>query len=86
MLRLSVLLLLLANAAFFAWSQGLLASAGLAPVSPSEPQRIEQQLRPNDIRIIGAEAARSSDTAPLFAATQGEWRLVARFPAALPPT
>ena len=86
MLRLAVLLLLLANAFFFAWSQGLLHSVGLGPASPAEPQRIEQQLRPNDIRIIGAEAARSNDTAPLFPAMQGQWRLVARFRAALPPT
>jgi hypothetical protein len=54
MLRLAVLFLLIANAAFFAWSRGLLLPLGLGPASPSEPHRIEQQLRPNDIRIGAA--------------------------------
>jgi hypothetical protein len=35
MLRLFVLLLLLANAAFFAWSQGLLMAWGIGPPQQS---------------------------------------------------
>lgn len=62
MLRFAVLLLLLANAAFFAWSRGLLLPLGMGPASPSEPHRIEQQLRPNDIRI---GATRTSPAANL---------------------
>lgn len=58
MLRLLVLLLLFANAAYFAWSQGLLATWGLAPVQQSEPQRLAQQVRPQSIRILPSEEAR----------------------------
>jgi hypothetical protein len=55
MLRLIVLLLLLGNAAYFAWAKGLLAPWGLAPVQQSEPQRLAQQIRPQAIRILGRE-------------------------------
>ncbi len=59
MLRLTVLLLLLANAAYLAWSQGLLAPWGIAPVQQSEPQRIRQQIEPQALRILdSAEAGR----------------------------
>ena len=56
MLRLLVLLLLLANAAFFAWAKGSLAAFGLAPVAQSEPQRLEQQIRPEALRLHIPEA------------------------------
>ena len=52
MLRLSVLLLLLANAAYFAWSHDLLSSWGLGVASQSEPQRLKQQIQPERIRIL----------------------------------
>ncbi|HXE51152.1 MAG TPA: hypothetical protein VN663_22435 [Ramlibacter sp.] len=57
MLRLTVLLLLLANAAYFAWSQGLLAPWGIAPAQQSEPQRLEHQIKPQAVRILGSEEA-----------------------------
>ncbi|HXD42691.1 MAG TPA: hypothetical protein VN649_19145 [Ramlibacter sp.] len=57
MLRLTVLLLVLANAAYFAWSQGLLAPWGIAPAQQSEPQRLEHQIRPQAVRILGGEEA-----------------------------
>lgn len=57
MLRLTVLLLLLANAAYLAWSQGLLAPWGIAPVQQSEPQRIRQQIEPQALRILDSEEA-----------------------------
>ena len=38
MLRLAVIVLLLANAGYYAWSHGWLRSWGLAPVEQSEPQ------------------------------------------------
>lgn len=52
MLRLTVLALLLANAAYFAWSQRLLAPWGFAPARQSEPQRLGQQIRPQAITIL----------------------------------
>jgi len=52
MLRLLVLTLLLANAAFFAWSHGLLLAWGVGPTQQSEPQRLQQQLRPDAVRVL----------------------------------
>ena len=63
MLRLLVLLLLLANAAYYAWSQNLLVPMGLAPEQQSEPQRLAQQIRPEAIRIVPGEEARSIEVA-----------------------
>jgi hypothetical protein len=58
MLRLTVLLLVLANAAYFVWSQGVLAPWGLAPAQQSEPQRMQQQIKPQLVRVLGGEEAR----------------------------
>jgi hypothetical protein len=68
MLRLLVLLLVLANAGYFAWSQGLLRDWGLAPSTTSEPQRLQQQIKPGAVRILPASEARRS-AAPSVAAT-----------------
>lgn len=54
MLRLAVIALLLANAGYYAWSQGWLRSWGLAPVEQSEPHRLAQQIRPETLRILPA--------------------------------
>lgn len=70
MLRLLVLILLLANGLFFAWSQGLLRAYGFAPVAVSEPQRVEQQIKPEAIQLLNAneikrvEAQVQADLAP----------------------
>ena len=61
MLRLAVLLLLLANAAYYAWSQGWLASAGLEPVRQTEPQRLRQQINPDALRIVAADDPKAID-------------------------
>lgn len=58
MLRVLILLLLLANAAYFSWSQGLLAAWGIAPTQQSEPQRIAQQIRPEAVRVLPGDEAR----------------------------
>lgn len=52
MLRLLVLLLLLANGAYFAWSHDLLRAAGMGPVQESEPQRVAQQIKPQELQIL----------------------------------
>ncbi len=58
MLRLFVLVLLLANAGFYAWSQGLLLAWGLGPSQQSEPQRLQQQVRPETVQVIPADELR----------------------------
>lgn len=62
MLRLLVLVLLLANASYFAWSQGLLAPWGAAPLAQSEPRRLAQQLKPQAVRVMAADEARRIET------------------------
>lgn len=62
MLRLLVLLLLLANAAFFAWSSGLLLAWGYGPTQQSEPQRVQQQVRPEAVRLLSAGELRQVET------------------------
>jgi hypothetical protein len=68
MLRLTVLLLVLGNAAYFAWSQRLLAPWGVAPVQQSEPQRLKQQIRPETLRVLAAEEARRLESTGLTSA------------------
>jgi hypothetical protein len=74
MLRLIVLLLVLANAGYFAWSQGLLAPWGIAPAQQAEPQRLAQQIKPQALRIVVGEPAGRTDasgaTAPVFKAPE----------------
>ena len=62
MLRLIVLLLLLANGGYFAWSQGLLLAWGVGPTQQSEPQRVAQQIRPETVRVVPAHELRSIET------------------------
>lgn len=59
MLRLLVLLSLLANGAYFAWSHDLLSSWGLAVPPQSEPQRLTQQIEPERIRVLGKDTAKT---------------------------
>lgn len=65
MLRLLVLLLVLLNATYYAWSQGMLRAYGWAPAEQSEPQRLSQQIRPEAITILSAEEARRLEQAAL---------------------
>lgn len=63
MLRLVVLLLVLVNGTYFAWSHGLLRPYGWAPAEQSEPQRLKQQIRPEAIRVLGTEETRRVEVA-----------------------
>lgn len=56
MLRWVVALLLLANAGYFAWTQGYLAPLGLAlrEEREREPQRLQAQIKPETIRLLNA--------------------------------
>lgn len=64
MLRSLVLILLLVNAAFFAWTQGWLNDVvGIRPDGQREPQRLSQQKAASQLTVIApgaAEAARSA--------------------------
>jgi hypothetical protein len=68
MLRALVLILLAANVAFFAWSQGWLAMVGLAPANERDPDRLGQQVQPETVRVLSPAAA----SAALAAATRAQ--------------
>ncbi len=55
MLRLLVLILILANAGYYAFSQGLLAAYGFSPSAQTEPQRVAQQINPEALRIVSPQ-------------------------------
>jgi hypothetical protein len=70
MLRLLVLVLLLANGIYFAWSQRYLEMYGLAPHTSNEPQRVAQQIKPEAVQLLSpddlkkAEALAQAEQAP----------------------
>ena len=64
MLRLAVIVLLLANAGYFAWSQGHLRPWGWAPQEQAEPQRMNQQIRPETLQILKVNPSKTSSAAP----------------------
>lgn len=53
MLRLIVAVLLIANLGYFAWTRGGLAVFGTEPArfSETEPQRLQQQVRPEMLQV-----------------------------------
>jgi hypothetical protein len=63
MLRLIILLLLLANGGFYAWSQGLLLPWGVGPTQQAEPQRLQQQVHPDSVRVLRADELRRVEAA-----------------------
>jgi hypothetical protein len=69
MLRLLVVLLLLANGAYFAWSRGHLAVLGLAPTPQTEPARLRMQIKPELVRVLRPADARPQELAALGPAT-----------------
>lgn len=64
MLRLAVIALLLANAGYYAWSHGLLKDLGFAPEEQSEPQRMDQQIRPETLQILRVNSTRTPASSP----------------------
>jgi hypothetical protein len=63
MLRLIVLLLLLANGGYFAWSQGYLLPWGVGPLQQAEPQRLAQQIKPESLRVLKADELKRAEAA-----------------------
>lgn len=51
MLRRLVLLLLVLNLGVWAWSQGMLQDLGLGPDDEREPERLERQIQPEQLRV-----------------------------------
>lgn len=84
MLRALVLLLLLANAGFWAWRQGWLeplhGAIGARPEGEREPERLTMQVDPDRLRLIPAEAASAPAVVPASAAAP------ASAPPSAPPT
>ena len=64
MLRIVFLLLLLGNAGYYMWSHGYLAGMGLAPELQSEPQRLQEQIRPDGLVLQQPEAVQAPDDEP----------------------
>lgn len=55
MLWLCCALLLVCNLGFAAWSNGYLKPLGWQPYDPREPQRLEQQLRPEAMQLLPSD-------------------------------
>ena len=66
MLRLTLLVLLLANAGYLAWSQGWMASLGWKPETQSESFRLRQQIRPETIQVSKPSPAASTPPTTLM--------------------
>ena len=64
MLRIVFLLLVLGNAGYYLWSHGYLAGMGLAPELQSEPQRLQEQIRPDALELQQPEAAQAPAVEP----------------------
>ena len=71
MLRLAVIVLLLANAGYYAWSQGLLKDWGFAPEEQAEPQRMNQQIRPETLQILRVNPSRTAPSSSSQSAPSG---------------
>jgi cell division protein FtsN len=52
MLRALVLVLVLANLLYLVWVKSLLAPYGFAPANQAEPERLNQQIRPEAIQLL----------------------------------
>lgn len=72
MLRWLVLALFIANALYFAWSQGWLGLGG-GPAATREPWRVQQQVRPDLVRVLPPDtvvpAAPGSPSTPALPAS-----------------
>lgn len=61
MLRIVLWGLVLANGLFFAWSQGYLRAYGFAPAVQSEPHRVQQQIHPEAIVVLGKQDLKKAE-------------------------
>ncbi len=63
MIKAIAFLLLTANLAYFAWHQGHLQMWGLGPAATREPQRIEQQIKAETLKLLKPEEAKKLEAA-----------------------
>jgi hypothetical protein len=63
-LRFLVLLLVLLNAGYYAWSHAMLQAYGFAPAVQGEPDRLNQQIRPELLIILPADQNRQGEAPP----------------------
>lgn len=71
MLRLLVVVLLLANLVFYAWTQGMLDNLlGVRSLGDREPDRLAQQVRPETIRVLPPSTAALTPAALTIAAPE----------------
>ena len=65
MLRWVVWMLVVANAGYFAWTQGYLAALGFAPSEQAEPERLQAQIKPESLRLLnGPKGTAGAEPAP----------------------
>jgi hypothetical protein len=77
MLRWVIWLLVIANAGYFAWSQGHLGQLGLGPAEQREPERLHAQIHPEVQRLLNGPkpddiATQANTTQPGTSATASE--------------
>ena len=72
MLRFFVLVLVLLNAVYWVWSQGLLQAFDWAPVQQTEPQRLGQQIKPEALRLLTAQEQSLFEAAPRLVTRSSE--------------
>ncbi|HOZ66038.1 MAG TPA: hypothetical protein PLH13_01235 [Burkholderiaceae bacterium] len=61
MLRLIVLLLILANGLYFAWSHQIFSELGWGKTQQTEPHRLQQQINPEHVQVLGMNDLRVQD-------------------------
>ncbi len=89
MLRIAFLVLLLANAGYYAWSGGMLRGWGAGPEETAEPQRLAQQIHPEILQLHvpprpAASAATAAASAPAALPAAPAASAAASAPSAVP--
>jgi cell division protein FtsN len=67
-LKWTIWILVLANAGYFAWTQGYLDGLGLAPLEQREPRRLQEQVNPEQVRLLNGPRAQAEQGASAPAA------------------
>lgn len=63
-----LIVLLLANGGYYAWSHGALSQLGLAPTRHTEPERLQQQVQPELLLVTPAASTPAPASAPAASA------------------